>query len=373
MPRKLTTEQFIEKAKKVHGDLYDYSKVEYDGTHNKVCIICPKHGEFWQTPHNHLSRKQGCPKCSGNTIKKNEDFIADAKKIHGDKYDYSKVEYKGSKNRVCIICPKHGEFWQEANAHLHGAGCPKCKIENTKKKLTKTFEDFVKRAKTVHGDKYIYHKETYTFLKNKMLITCPTHGEFWQRAEDHIRGCGCPKCSPLYKTNEKFIEQCKIIHKNFYSYEKTEYINKMSLITITCPIHGDFKQIACNHLKGCKCPKCAFSKLEKKMERILDEKQIEYSFQKKFDWLGLQRLDFFLPKYNIAIECQGIQHFMPKEHLGGENGFKDTTKRDSLKKQLCDKNGIKLLYYTDLKPYDTFLGEKLIKNEKDLIKAIMEK
>ena len=98
---------FIEKAKNIHKDKYDYSKVEYIDSKTKICIICPKHGEFWQTPANHL-KGRGCPKCSFKKmsdlkLKTTNKFIEDAKNIHGDKYDYSKVEYKDNKTKVCII------------------------------------------------------------------------------------------------------------------------------------------------------------------------------------------------------------------------------------------------------------------------------
>ena len=100
---------FIEKARKVHGNKYDYSKVEYHNNHEKVCIICPEHGEFWQTPKNHL-KGCNCPKCSNVYKMSNEEWIEKAREIHGDKYDYSKTHYISNKLKVKIICPKHGEF-----------------------------------------------------------------------------------------------------------------------------------------------------------------------------------------------------------------------------------------------------------------------
>ena len=103
-------EEFIEKARKVHGDEYDYSKVEYKNNKTKVCIICPKHGEFWQKPNSHLSSGQGCPKCGGTCKIETEEWVKRAKKIHGDKYDYSLVNYKNYITKVKILCPKHGEF-----------------------------------------------------------------------------------------------------------------------------------------------------------------------------------------------------------------------------------------------------------------------
>lgn len=141
MSRRLTTEQFIEKAKKVHGDTYDYSKVNYIDSHSKIRIICHKkdnngieHGEFLQSPTNHLCGK-GCPICGHVSTWDSrgrittEKIISKFKNIHGDKFDYSKVEYKGANEKVCIICKEHGEFWQTPSHHLSGQGCPKCKIE----------------------------------------------------------------------------------------------------------------------------------------------------------------------------------------------------------------------------------------------------
>ena len=144
MSKKLTTEEFIEKAREVHGDKYDYSKVEYVNTHVKVCIICPKHGEFWQTPHDHL--KSECKECynekRGDLSRSNaEEFIKKAKLIHGDKYDYSKVNYLNNRTNVIIICPIHGEFTQTPNTHLNGSGCYQCNKHNggVKQKFNKDF------------------------------------------------------------------------------------------------------------------------------------------------------------------------------------------------------------------------------------------
>lgn len=122
-----TRESFIEKAKAVHGDYYDYSKVDYIKSEVEVCIICPKHGEFWQTPQSHL-RGKDCQLCAHPSTRKSlSQFIEDARKIHGNKYDYSKVKYEKNDTPVIIICPEHGEFSQRSNDHLHGKGCPRCR------------------------------------------------------------------------------------------------------------------------------------------------------------------------------------------------------------------------------------------------------
>ena len=124
--KKLTIEEFIEKAKIIHGDKYDYSKVEYVNSMVKVCIICPIHGEFFVKPNDHIHKKCGCVKCSGRYLSNKEAFVEKARLIYGDKYDYSKVNYINNKTKVCIICPIHGEFWQRPNDHLNSSGCPIC-------------------------------------------------------------------------------------------------------------------------------------------------------------------------------------------------------------------------------------------------------
>ena len=170
--RKLSTKEFIEKARKVHGDKYDYSKVEYVNSQTKVCIICPEHGEFWQTPNVHLGQK-GCPKCANNIKLSTKEFIEKARKVHGDKYDYSKVVYKGMHTKVCIICPEHGEFWQKPMLHINQkCGCRLCGYDRISHKLKSNQESFLERAKEVHGEKYDYSKVNYINMRTNVCIIC---------------------------------------------------------------------------------------------------------------------------------------------------------------------------------------------------------
>lgn len=194
MSKMMTKEEFIAKAIEIHGDKYDYSKVEYKGNKVKVCIICPKHGEFWQKPNTHLSGSV-CRKCSYENrltmvVNTTEWFIGKARSVHGKKYNYSKTIYNGASEDVLITCPVHGDFYQKANTHLKGSGCPKCALENRKM----TTADFVKRCREVHGDKYDYSLTIYTDIQEKIKIICPIHGVFEQIANSHLRGQGCVKC-----------------------------------------------------------------------------------------------------------------------------------------------------------------------------------
>tara|TARA_Y100001970_G_C14077004_1_gene772576 strand:+ start:357 stop:956 length:600 start_codon:yes stop_codon:yes gene_type:complete len=131
--KKLTNESFLERAKAIHGDKYDYSKVSYSTSQKKIKVICPEHGDFQQTAYHHL-RGSGCPRCSLYSRISNKDFIEVAKKIHRNRYDYSKVAYNNSREKVTIICPEHGDFQQIPSHHNNGSGCPQCAIDRRKKK-----------------------------------------------------------------------------------------------------------------------------------------------------------------------------------------------------------------------------------------------
>ena len=338
--------KFIEKAKKIHGDKYNYSKVEYINAKTKVCIICPEHGEFWQTPNKHLCGC-GCPYCAGKN-KNKELFLKKAKEIHGNKYDYSKVEYVNWNTKVCIVCPEHGEFWQTPEKHINQQhNCPLCSH-----RVKLTTEEFIKRARQKHGDKYDYSKVEYINCSTKVCIICPEHGEFWQNAGLHLYGKGCSKCNGGVKISKNdFIERAKEIHGNKYDYSKVEYINGRTKVCVVCPEHGDFYIRPDHHLKGTGCNKCIKSKSEEYVEELLKENNISYEFQKKFRWLGRKSLDFYLPDYNIAIECQGIQHFEPVDfaNKGKEWAsalFKKIQNSDKIKKELCNDKGINILYFS---------------------------
>ncbi len=254
-------EEFIKKAREVHGDRYDYSRVDYVDNKTKVCIICKEHGEFWQRPDVHFQRK-GCPKCGRDRTaefhsKSLEQFLHDAKRVHGNKYDYSKVEFVNYRTKVVIICPVHGDFTQSPSAHLQGQGCPKCGIDRTAMRMTN--DDFINKAKAVHGDRYDYSKVQYVYNKTEVCIICREHGEFWQKPKNHLSGYGCPICSGRKKMRTiDYVKRAKNVHGDKYDYSKTEYKGNKEKVCIICPEHGEFWQQASNHLRGVGCPKCGF-------------------------------------------------------------------------------------------------------------------
>ena len=382
MPKKLTKEEFIKRANEVHEGKYNYDKVEYENNKTKVYIICYEHGEFEQRPSEHLSGR-GCPKCANEAKGEycrlsKEDFIKKANEVHKCKYDYHKVKYVNNKTKICIICPYHGDFEQMPKHHLNGCGCPKCANEAKGEYCRLSKEDFIKKANETHRGKYNYDKVEYNGALTKVCIICPEHGEFWQLPSSHKRGIGCPKCSGCYvPTTEEWIIAANKVHNGKYDYTKVNYVKCVDKVCIICPKHGEFEQTPLNHIQGHGCPKCNLSHLERDVMNYLDEVGIAYVYQKRFDWLGLQSLDFYLPDYNVGIECQGRQHFFPVDFAG--NGvewackrFDELIFRDKCKKELCEEHGVKLLYFGNVPNYDTFLGEVVHNDVQYLIDYLEE-
>jgi hypothetical protein len=287
MRKCLTTKYFIKKAQKIHGNLYDYSKVVYINNKTPVIIICPIHDEFFSTPNNHLQGKSGCPKCNiGGNYLTLEDFIKKAKYIHGSKYDYSKVNYIGCYIKVIIICPIHGEFSQTPRSHLAGDGCLIC---SGKQRSTK--EIFIERSKEIHGE-------------------------------------------------------------NRYDYSKVIYINNHTKVIIICPIDGEFFSTPNNHLnKKSGCPICRSSKGELFIDKMLKLLNVIYEKQKRFNDcrnpLTKHKLsyDFYIPQENLLIEFNGEQHYKNRyyQEFKKRGSLEDQQYRDSLKKDYALANGYKFL------------------------------
>lgn len=339
---------FKKEARKIFRYKYDYSNSGYTNKINSIRIICPKHGEFFISPYAHLNGR-GCPHC--NPVPKHKitdpQYIQMSIEKHGKFYIYSKVKDAYISEKVCIICPEHGEFWISPNDHLNGKGCPHCYT----KKLDDKNKIFSDKGNKVHNNKYDYSKSEYEGTNKKVCIICPEHGEFWQTPSAHLKGKGCPKCGGTFKhTNETYIQKAISIHGVWYDYSKLNYTGANEKVCIICPEHGEFWQIARNHLSGCGCPVCSQSGHELQVRQMLKDNNINFIPQKKFDWLRYKRnlyLDFYLPDYNIAIECQGGFHYKNIEKYGGRKKLNKVRKRDRIKRELCKENNVNLIYYGD--------------------------
>lgn len=206
MAKVLTTEKFIQKAKKIHGDKYDYSRSSYQGGKLKIEIICKIHGSFSQIASNHLMGAV-CKKCSYNLRSKikllnTDQFIKRVEKIHNYKYDYSLVNYENTYGNINIICKEHGVFNQRANDHINGCGCPICKKELVSNKLRADTSIILEKCNKIHNNKYIYNFDKYKNNKCKISITCNKHGVFLQSINSHLKGRGCPKCKNIVSNPE---------------------------------------------------------------------------------------------------------------------------------------------------------------------------
>lgn len=281
-------ENYIIKAKKRHGDFFDYSQSIYSGYKNNIKIICPIHGSFYQKAGDHLTAaKQKCPKCSGRNKTKN-DFIEQAKKIHGNKYNYDSVNYKGSNTKVEILCIKHNHFfYMTPHNHIgtHAQGCPICRYEIMSEKSRFNNDIFIKKSKEVHGDLFIYDKVSYVNNSTKVEIICKKHGSFFQTPSSHFSGQGCP---------------------------------------------------VCNSSKG-----------EIRIRDFLKKNNIDFEEQKKFVNCKYKRilpLDFYLPFYNLIIEFHGLQHYECRNNYFHKTcSFETQQIKDEIKRCFAKDNNIKLL------------------------------
>lgn len=333
-----TLENIIQKFISVHGNKYDYSKMVYVSYHEKVCVICPEHGEFWITPAHHI-RGQGCPVCAGTKRSNTEEFLEKLNKIHGNKYITDKVVYVNNKTKVTLICPVHGEFSATPHNLLKGRGCPECaktkrvetwrKTNNKPKKETvkkpeKTKYDrgleFEKKAIEIHKGKYIYHPDEYINSTTKTRITCPEHGDFYQTPGNHLHGKGCPICANIARKNgrlrqrEDVIADFRKVHGNKYDYSKFEYVDAHTPSIIICPIHGEFKQTSNDHLTGRGCPSCAGCK----KVTIEDFKnRCDALYDSFYDYSLIEDFDNIKAKVTIICPKHGKFETTVGNHLAG--------------------------------------------------------
>lgn len=279
------------------------------------------------------------------------EFIKKAKSIHGHKYDYREVRFVYASDKVPIICKEHGRFMQRPLHHLErGQGCPKCSRILIGDKNRMSLEDFIKRAKSIHGNRYSYEQVKYINSSTKVIITCPIHGDFDQTPTNHLKKHGCPACGGNKKADTaEFIEGAKKIHGDEYNYDKVNYKNGQTKVTITCIYHGDFKQRPNNHLRGNGCPRCNMSKGQNKIEKYLKEKGIKYELEYRFqECKNIRPLpyDFCISINNKIglIEYQGEQHYeIIKFSNSNTQNREGIAERDEIKHNFAVEQKIPLL------------------------------
>jgi len=209
-----------------------------------------------------------------------------------------------------------------------------------------TNKEFIEKSKLMHSNKYDYSRVSYLGSKAKVIILCKQHGAFSQTPNSHLKGRNCPECSSIKSATSIFIERANFVHNKKYDYTGITYINARTKINIKCYIHGEFKQIANNHLKGNGCPICRSSKGELKIIKLLKDNNIEYNPQYTYEdcrYKNKLPFDFYLPKYGICIEYNGEQHYQIIEGWGGIENYNLRKLRDEIKKEYCRLNNIPLI------------------------------
>lgn len=349
---------YIKECIEKNGDYYNYELIpeEFKGT-DKIPLICPKHGVFYTIARNHKNLNSGCPVCG--RIKANfktriplEEFKQRAKCVHKkDIYEIVDKSYVKVSDKVEVKCKICGNVFKiRGSDFLKGRGCPIC--HPFPKKYT--VEEFKKKLKELMPNLEVVSE--YNGSEEPIYVYCKIHNyKFKTTPKRLISGNNCQKC---YDDRRSIVQRKDInvlldeLSKiNDYEYPNIfeEYENNKSKITSVCKIHGEFKVAANKLLRGASCPKCEQSMFENYIEHILYDNNINFVYEKRFEWLkgiknGLSSLDFYLPNYNIAIECQGEQHFKKSLYIRSKYGFEDRVANDILKYNLCKEHGIPLIY-----------------------------
>ena len=300
LPKEYQYNLLITKFNKIHHKKYKYNfDLEwfinnYKDRFTKIPIICPNHGEFYQSVLNH-TQGYGCSVCSGKQKLTFQSFLERAIRIHNNRYTYPFNEkwwnenYKDNKTKIPIICSKHGEFYVKVNKHLIGRGCKICGYESTRQKFIIPYKTFIEKATEIHNNRYIY----------------PFNEKWWD--------------------------------KNYKDRTSTK-------VPIICPNHGEFYQSVQAHLSGHGCHICKFSNGERIVAEILEKLKIDYICQYSIR-INNRRyyIDFYLPECNAFIEFDGVQHFKPIGFFGGENSLLHNVHRDKIKDEFAKNSGIKMI------------------------------
>jgi len=282
----------------------------------------------------------------------NDIFIERSNIIHNNFYSYPNTNYINNDCYVKIVCPKHGEFIQNAKSHLDGHGCSECGNNHF------TTINYIEKVNIIHNFKYKYDKTIFINYSSDIIIYCDRHGYFSQNTKLHLNGHGCPKCANNVYTKKEILEKANNIHNFKYKYDDFELDKRMNetILTIYCKKHGKFNQRLNNHIHQANgCPLCSESKGEIEIENILIDKFIKHERQKKFEKCKNNKklpFDFYLIDYNICIEYDGIQHYSP---IYGEDNLIKTNKNDNIKNEFCLNNNIRLIRIK----YDENIIEKL--------------
>ena len=369
--KKLTKELWVEKAREVHGDKYDYSQAVYTLSTNKLTIVCPEHGPFEQVANCHTAGKQGCPACGVRKNRSYSNAVEAAKSTflqrvadkHGDLLDLSKFEYVNSKTDGIVICKKHGEFLATPNFLLtkRAAGCPKCGRDRIKEYHETSWEEFIEKAQVIHPT-YEFLRESFVNSSYPIRFICPEHGEQEVKQATWMLSTRspsiCPRCAREAvgafhrKGFAAWLVDAVRMHGDTYEYPEQELKTTRDPVRIICKKHGVFHQIASNHSShGAGCPKCTNNQTSKMEERIFSElaglvgdDEVLCNYRKA---LNGKEIDLYIPKAGIGVELHGL-YWHSEEKAG-------TTKHLE-KLKLAEEKDIKLMQFFEDEVIDRYVA-----------------
>ncbi len=314
------TEIFIERARKVHSDRYDYSQTDYKLATIHIIVICRTHGQFWVSPHSHLKGSR-CRRCvidsfrrpklvqASSPVDRRATFISKAQDLYGNLYDYSEVKYVNSQQKVSIICSKHGRFFMTPNSHLHKHSCPHCN-----KYRIPTHDEFISRVQSIHPT-LDFSKVLYTKRNNKIMVICPIHGEYTTTPRCVLAGHGCRQCHTTALSRDEFIRRAIAIFHDKYSFDKVVYKNNQTKVIITCQDHGDFTTTPAAILDNHGCRRCYTDGRVYTTEQFVTQSQTVHG-----DWYDYASTHYMKSVEKVTIKCRRCQrkfYQLPGNHLQG--------------------------------------------------------
>jgi len=345
----MTKQEFLDRSRKIHGYKYEYLNLSDKVLSTDYLDLRYNGLAYRQKVSKHLIGR--CPE--KNTPKKTqEEFLKQCEETWGNKYDYSLTKYDGALKKIKIIYDGV-IFEQDAVSHISG--------QAPEKTLTK--ENFIRKSKLKHGNKYDYSLVNY--ISGDKAVMIGYNGIFYlQKPYQHLRSCPENLKLAIRKTTKKFVTESNLIHDFKYIYDKSDYKKNQIKVTITCPIHGDFDQTPLSHIQGCGCPHCHESHGEKEISKILKKLNIHFDRQKKFP--GCRNIcelpfDFYIPSAGTLIEFDGKQHFQPIDHFGGIQAYETLKINDKIKSDYCEENYINLvrIRYDQIEDIEKILWENL--------------
>lgn len=315
------------------------------------------------------------PHTGGPRRRTTAEFIALAGLVHGEEtYDYGKVNYQTTHEKVEIVCPEHGRFTQRPSAHLRGAGCPNCGLALRSTSQIYGGDRYVEQARNVHGDRYDYSQLGYHGQRHKITVICKEHGPFSQLPGNHLKGNGCPRCGNVQKGVSgrteigEFIDRATAIHGDGrYDYSQVVLTTQVTPVAIICHRHGIFRQRPHKHLQGDGCRACCESRGEREIRRVLKALGWDFVAQWSHPELRYKRplyFDFVVPSRLVAIEFDGEHHrgpvlYRPDDPVSSARAFEAIRIRDAIKDAWAASEGWVLIRLTGVETVEDRLEAAL--------------